>query len=853
MPGLNLTRVEAEERARIVKPHAYQVELDLTRGERVFTSKTTIEFSAEAGASTFVDFVCEELHSVTLNGNEVDLGAYRDNRIHLDHLADHNTVVVDATCPYMHTGEGLHGFTDPADGERYCYSQFEVADARRVFANFEQPDLKATFQFTIKAPENWKVFSNAPTPEPTLVEEGKEYAFAPTEVISTYIVAIVAGPYAGVTSEYTSTDGRTIPLGVYCRQSLFEYLDSDLILEVTKQGFGFFENAYGIPYPFAKYDQVFVPEYNAGAMENAGLVTFRDQYIFRSQPTDWQLESRTNTILHELAHMWFGDLVTMQWWDDLWLNESFAEFMAHHATSEATRWKDAWIGFLKRKEWGMKHDQMPTTHPIRAEINDLNDVEVNFDGITYAKGAAVLRQLVTYVGAEQFFQGLGEYLRKHSYSNATLADLLSELETASGRDLQHWAKVWLEESGITALRADTKVNGGKYEEVIIEQSAFSPQASLRPMRIAIAGYGLDEGRVKQVFRHEVDIDGAKTSVPELVGTDVPELLVINDGDLGYAKVRLAPEAVAYIRDNIDKFDDALTRRVLLSAAWDMTRDGELAASIFIDIALRDAIAEDNTSTLTGLLAQIAGAATLYTAPGNRSARLEEVGNRLLLLAKSAPAATDQQRLFVESLAALAVTTDQFSFLEGIYGNTTPLHGLSVDNDLKWELLQALVRGGLAGASAIDEMRASDPTMVGEQNTQRARAALNSPEGRDETWRAVMHDTSISNDTRWAMVEGFWSHADTEPLAYAQYVERFFDEAVQAWNTHTFHIASGLIESMFPVVLSGYLGEINIVECAEKWLEEHRDQPASFRRLMEEQTDSAARMLIAQKADQKGTE
>ena len=407
MPGLNLTREEATERASIISSVTrYEISLDLTRGDTDFGSFTRIEFDAREGASTFADLVSNNVHSITLNGNALDpFSVHQDNRITLENLAEHNVLEVEASCQYMHTGEGLHRFVDPADGQAYTYSQFEVPDARRVYTTFEQPDLKSTFTLTVKAPKGWKVFSNAPTPTPEEDGEAWIYRFATTEVMSTYITAIVAGPYEGTTATLTSSDGRTIDLGVYARASIVEHLDANEIIEITRQGFEFFEGAYGIAYPFTKYDQIFVPEYNAGAMENAGCVTFRDAYVFRTRPTEAQMEARANTILHELAHMWFGDLVTMKWWNDLWLNESFAEFMSHLALAEATKYTEGWTGFMVRKDWGLKQDQLPTTHPITAEIRDLADVEVNFDGITYAKGASVLRQLVSYVGRDAFFAG----------------------------------------------------------------------------------------------------------------------------------------------------------------------------------------------------------------------------------------------------------------------------------------------------------------------------------------------------------------------------------------------------------------------------------------------------------------
>ena len=419
MPGSNLTRVEAQERKAIITyPIEYTVDLDLTQGPKTFVSTSTIRFGAHAGESTFLDLIADSVESVTVNGETLDVNeVFDDDRIDLNNLKEHNEVVVKAVCRYSTTGEGLHRSVDPSDGNVYLYSQFEVPDARRVYAVFDQPDLKATFKFSVKAPQSWTVLSNMPvestedladlTADGTLAgkpaESTKLWHFATTPTMSSYLTAICAGPYAAWHTTYENEDGRTVPMSQYCRQALKDAFakDVDYLFDITKKGFAFYAKTWGVPYPYAKYDQIYVPEYNAGAMENIGLVTIRDSYVFESKVTDALAERRVVTVLHELAHMWFGDYVTMKWWNDLWLNESFAEFTSTLATAEATDWKDAWATFCSgEKSWALAQDQLSTTHPIVAPINDLNDTYVNFDGITYAKGASVLKQLVAYVGRE---------------------------------------------------------------------------------------------------------------------------------------------------------------------------------------------------------------------------------------------------------------------------------------------------------------------------------------------------------------------------------------------------------------------------------------------------------------------
>ena len=768
MPGLNLTREEATERASIISSVTrYEISLDLTRGDTDFGSFTRIEFDAREGASTFADLVSNNVHSITLNGNALDpFSAHQDNRIALENLAEHNVLEVEASCQYMHTGEGLHRFVDPADGQAYTYSQFEVPDARRVYTTFEQPDLKSTFTLTVKAPKGWKVFSNAPTPTPEEEGEAWVYRFATTEVMSTYITAIVAGPYEGTTATLTSSDGRTIDLGVYARASIVEHLDADEIIEITRQGFEFFEGAYGIAYPFTKYDQIFVPEYNAGAMENAGCVTFRDAYVFRTRPTEAQMEARANTILHELAHMWFGDLVTMKWWNDLWL------------------------------------------------------------------------------------AGLHEYLTKHSYANATLDDLLSELAAASGRDLASWSKVWLEEAGVTLLRpVITTAEDGTIERLEITQEAFSDGASLRPHRMGVAGYSLtEEGTLAQVFREELDIDGASTVIEAAAGIARPDFILVNDGDLGYAKVRLDEESLAFAITNITKFTDSLTRGVVMASAWDMTRDGEMPARDYLNLALRAVPVEDNMSLLTLTLRHIDEAVRTFVAPKYRAEAAEDTGRRLLLLARTAASGSDAQRMLVAAAARNATSPEQFEAIRALYDGTQTLDGLDLDVDLKWDLLIALVRGGAATEEDIAALEATDDTMTGHQNAAAARAAREGEWIKADVWDKVLTDTSIPNDTRWAMISGFWAQARNTPSAYASYVGEYFKALAGIWETFTFHTAEDLTTLLFPNALAGYVPEVDVVASGKAWIEAHSDASAGTIRIIRELIDVCERQIANQAVD-----
>ena len=863
MPGQNLTRLEATKRSATVHTRSYDVVLDLTRGETLFRSTTTVRFTATPGASTFIDLIAPTVRSITLNGRALDpTEVYEDSRIALMDLTVDNELIVDADCAYMHTGEGLHRFTDPADGETYLYSQFEVPDSRRVFAVFEQPDLKASFTFTVTTPANWTVLSNSPTPEPTRAKasdgsgEARTFAFAPTEPMSSYVTAIVAGPYVGTTDEYVASDGRSVPLGVYCRKSVVEYMDSEEILDLTNRGFAYYEDLVATPYAFTKYDQIFVPEFNAGAMENAGCVTHRDDYIFRSQPVEARVERRAVTILHELAHMWFGDMVTMTWWNDLWLNESFAEFTSTLATAEITRWNQAWTTFQTlEKGWAYNQDQLSSTHPVAAEINDLHDVEVNFDGITYAKGASVLAALVGYVGRDNFFAGIQRYLAAHAYANAELSDLLRELEAVSGRDLSAWTHLWLQEAGVTTLRTQVIADAdGIITQAAIRQEipADSP-ASLRPHRVAIGSYSLTgqgaEARLERTGRIELDVAGELTPVPELVGTRQADILVLNDDDLTYAKVRLDEDSLAQGLAHIEAFTESLPRSIVLASAWDMVRDGELAASHFLKAALRALSVEEHSSVIQGLLGRITTCLSGFLPPAVRRDLAPRTADRLLELARAATAGSDKQLQLVRALSAHAVTDEQLDAIAGLLEGTTALDGLDVDQDLRWDLLTGLVAAGRFGEEQIRTEENRDRTTTGRERAAEARAAIPTPEAKQSTWRALVDDASMPNETQVRVLRGL-ANVERHPELLKPFVAEYVDAIDSVWSSRTFHMAENLLTGLWSCVTVGLDG-VDPAAALEGWLGSHAEAPAALRRIVRENLDDTQRTARAQAAEISG--
>ncbi|MFI1579676.1 aminopeptidase N [Embleya sp. NPDC020630] len=846
MPGTNLTRDEARERARILTVDSYDVTLDLTGTGATFPSTTVVRFGCtEPGAATFVDLIAPEVHEITLNGKALDVDAvFADSRIALADLAESNELRVVASCAYMNTGEGLHRFVDPVDGKTYLYTQFEVADARRVFANFEQPDLKATFAFTITAPSEWRVVSCSPTPEPTAGTDGASvWAFEPTPRISTYITALVAGHYHAAHDSYTAADGTVVPLGVYCRSSLAPHLDADAIFDVTKQGFDYFLGQFDFPYPFGKYDQLFVPEYNAGAMENAGCVTILEDYVFRSKVTDASYETRAETILHELAHMWFGDLVTMQWWDDLWLNESFATYASVRCQAEVTRWSHAWATFgNKMKTWAYRQDQLPSTHPIFADIRDLEDVEVNFDGITYAKGASVLKQLVAYVGSENFFAGVRAYFKKHAWGNSRLADLLGALEQTSGRDLKAWSREWLETAGVNTLRPEISLGpDGVITSFAVLQEAPEAWPTLRSHRIAIGFYDRTDAGLVRTHRLELDIAGARTEVAELVGRARPDVVLLNDDDLTYTKIRLDEQSLACVTEAIGEFVEPLPRALCWAAAWDMTRDAEMAASDYLRLVLAGAGGERDINIVQSLQRQVTSALELYVDPAHRERSLAELAVAAERFLRAAEPGSDHQLAWTRCLATVAARPDHLAILRGLLDGTETIEGLAIDPDLRWTLLLRLsATGGASEADVLAELE-RDSTAAGRRYAEAARAARPTTEAKDAAWAAVVESDTLPNATQAAVIGGFVQPAQRDLLA--DYTERYFDAIANVWATRTNEIAQQIVIGLYPTL---QVTE-DTLNRTDAWLAS-ADHPAGLRRLVLESRDGVARSLRAQARD-----
>ena len=849
MPGINTTRSEAFERSALLSILSYEVSLDLTTAVDTFYAKTEVRFlSNQVGAKTFIDVVAKELISATLNGRNLDTSTFDGETLFLDQLEVENFLTIEALAKYTNTGEGLHKFTDPADGEVYLYTQFETADARRMYACFDQPDLKATFDLDVIAPSHWQVISNQAATLINPTGENQHWHFDKTPRIPTYISALVAGPYIRRDDVYQSSQKR-IPLGIYCRKSLEPYLDAEEIFHLTKQGFAYFEDKFGLAYPFEKYDQIAVAEFNAGAMENAGCVTFaEDNFVFRGQATEQEFNWRANTILHEMAHMWFGDLVTMKWWDDLWLNESFAEWASYSALYEATRFTNSWAAFnTERKNWAYRQDQLTSTHPIGTDMVDIETVRSNFDGITYAKGASALRQLVAYVGEDHFIGGLRRYFHKHAWGNTTLQDLLVELEAESGRDLKPWVATWLQTAGVNTLKPEITLEGDKYSNVTIHQS--SPEMpvgskELRPHRLRVGVFDIVNDRVERRSSIELDVSGSATSVPELAGMKQGDLLLINDGDLSYAKIRFDDRSLKTLTSYIDRLSDPLTQSLAWAAVWDMVRDGEFPATRFIPIALR---ALSPGSSLLLVAEHIARHSSMAIETYASNKHRDQLRNDLALgywhlLTASAPGSNEQLALArgFATHAKCAAHPELPQYMREVLNGS--IEGIVLDQEIRWHYLSSLAAMGKANLAELEAERDRDQTANGLLSFTYAKAALPSESGKEETWSRIMQG-SESNHILGSLIGGFMQSVQRDLTA--KFVDRYFDTLEDIWHRFAFETAEDLVIGLFPI----HQGSEALLERTNKWLAGHQNAPSALLRFLGENRDALSRALKAQQCDQ----
>ncbi|MFE5658174.1 aminopeptidase N [Streptomyces sp. NPDC056517] len=760
-----LTRDEAQTRAQLLDVQHYSVDLDLTTGDETFGSTSLIRFTARTAGDTFVELKPETLHSALLDDEPLDVGALDGNRLPLRLSEGEHVLRISTTMRYSRTGEGMHRFADPSDGESYVYTQLFMEDVQRVFAAFDQPDLKAVFEMAVTAPEGWTVLANGITEQ----QPDGRWRSAATPPLSTYFVCVAAGPWHSVRTEHAG-----LPFGIHCRRSLAAHLDADAdeILAVTKACYDRFHEKFDEPYPFDSYDQAFVPEFNAGAMENPGLVTFRDEFVFRSAVTVTERQTRAMVIAHEMAHMWFGDLVTLLWWDDIWLNESFAEYMGYQTVNEACSdlFPDTWVDFgVTRKAWGYEADQRPSTHPVAPDpeaVPDTASALLNFDGISYAKGASALRQLVTWLGEKDFLAGINIHFKRHKFGNATLADFIDNLAAATDRDVHAWAEQWLRTTGVDTLTPALTGEGLRWKLTIDREGS-------RPHRVAVGLYDRDpSGELVLRERRELDVPQAEPA--ELTGPR-PALVVLNDQDLTYTKLRFDEASEESALRGVSRIPDALTRAVIWNAMRDMVRDGDLLPADYLDVALAHLTEETELALVQGVLGfartQIADR---YLAEEERPAALSTIRQiaRALLRRTEDGEAPGLRLTAVRALIDSATTPDQItSWLD----EGTVHGGPELDPELRWRILARLAVLGATDEPTIAAELERDPSATGQEGAARCRAALPTAEAKAAAWSALFDTDDLSNYLFTATAQGFWQPEQAELVR--EYVPRFYPAAI----------------------------------------------------------------------------
>ncbi|MGJ4168761.1 aminopeptidase N [Corynebacterium macclintockiae] len=897
MTSINLTRTEAEHRANLISDVHYSIQLDLSGGEqpdnKLFRSLTRITFTSGAG-STFLDLRADSLLRVELDGAALGDFAYdATTGIPLNDLSSgQHELLVEAEIPYSTTGQGLHRFFDPSDDQAYMYTQFETADAKRVFACFDQPDIKATYDVELTTPAEWTVVTNN---EVSVAEAAgvnkKKHSATVDYLLSTYLIAFCVGPWHVVRDEWRGTitehpetaealadnplgknlqtsGEMRVPLALYCRQSLAEYLDADELFEVTKQGFDYYADKFGIGYPFYKYDQIFCPEYNMGAMENAGAVTIRDEYIFRSAASHYQYERRADTILHELAHMWFGDLVTMKWWDDLWLNESFATWSAAMSQAGATKYDTAWVTFnSKEKAWAYAQDQLSSTHPVFSDAGDIETVEANFDGITYAKGASVLKQLAAYVGLEEFFAGIRAHFAAHAWGNATFADLLGALEKASGRDLSDWSDQWLRTTGINTLTPVFEVTDGAYSSFAVEQSGAQPGAGeTRTHRIAVGVYGFDGGALQRTKRVELDVSGERTEVPELVGVPAGDLVLVNDDDLAYGNMALDEGALATAIGgagsdgagtgvpNIARITDPMARALVWSATWQMTRNAQMRARDFIGLVAGGAAEETELAVLEQILAQARSAAANYADPEWADEGWAQLREAFLAAARktSGPA----QLAFVRAFVGCVHSAESAEVLRALLGEAgdgaEAIPGLDVDQDLRWAIIIALTAAARATGDSSEQVEeriaaeeAKDKSSSGAALALQARSSVPDEQTKQQVWHSLTVEAPQQSNLSLRHRNAGLVHVGHADLLQ-QFSADYAAHAVEWWKSLNSEMALRTLEGIYPT-----WDHSDATDAAIANLVKAKDTPSGLRRVLSEGRDRVARAKAARAFDAAG--
>ena len=782
-----LTAAEARRRAGQVSDVSYAIDLDLEAGAKAFRGDVTVTFTHGSG-DTFLEWLGGQIDLLEINGERIepDWDGARIS-LHAASLEEHNEVRLTYERPFDHTGEGFHQFIDPEDGSEYLYTQFEPYSAHRLFPCFDQPDIKATYEVAVTAPEDWVVVSaGQEVGRDSLPGERSRRLFAKTVPFSTYLMSVCAGPFASVTDDHNG-----LPLGLHCRASLLEHLDHEALFTLTKRGIDFFGELFDEPYPFGKYDQLFVPEFNWGGMENVAAVTYTDSVVFRDPPTEDQLTRRAEYFMHELAHMWFGDLVTLEWWDDLWLNESFASYVAYLALDSFGDHPSIWQDFNYRmKLWAYREDQLPTTHRIADEVPSTDEVFLNFDGITYGKGAAVLKQLVKAIGPEAFRAGLRTYFKRHRFGNATLADFLAALEEGSGMDLVGWAARWLKTPSLNSISVEHQTADGKITGMTLRQTALEDHPTLRPHHLEIAM--LTEGGGRAVAG-AVILDEPAAVVTEAEGLPAPSFVYPNHGDHAYAKVALDPASVEWAHANLGGIEDHLLRQQVWASLWEMLRDATLASTTYLDLVASTLPGESSLSILQMVSATVAGAVRRYVPEDRIGAREAQFVTAARSALEASPPG-DARVLWARALLGLAAGEDEIRVAAALIDD--PPKGLAVDQDMRWSVAVRFAALGLPEAAArLARERERDPSDRGDRAMARAEASRPDAGAKEDVWDRLHGSGYGSLHLGMAAASGFFRRRQRDIVE--PFVEQFFEGLPDLFADWEVEAARAYYRTIFP--------------------------------------------------------
>ncbi|WP_061226509.1 M1 family metallopeptidase [Leptospira interrogans] len=868
-----LTQTEAIERAEQVKQIGYEIHLDLKAGSSTYQGETKISFfyTGKGKGKLKIDFVTKKIEVFLLNGK--DFSDYTKTDSFLDLPVNFlnvgmNEIKILYTNDYNHSGSGFHQFQDPSDGSEYLHTDFEPFEAHRMFPCFDQPDLKATYELSLIGPKDWKYVHNTLPIKEKIQKERIEIRFQKTALFSTYLFALISGPYEVWEDRY-----KNIPLRILCRKSLSKYMDAENIFAITKESFGFLESYFDLPYPYGKYDQIFVPEFNMGAMENVGAVTFSEHYIFRSPRIYSEYLGRANTIYHEMVHMWFGNLVTMKWWNDLWLNESFADYLSYYAMSHGKLFPDALEHFYVREEWAYREDQLSTTHPIAGSAENTLDAISNFDGISYSKGASVLRQLMYYIGEDSFRNAMRKYFQKFKNSNTIQNDFLDTMSETSGIDIRNWSKEWLDTTGVNTLLPVWKEN-----RLFIRQLPSDTNGLLRTHALEVTVFALKENEIekkhdgsvlssfKTVWKDKVVVQGEETILPysPIVKTDssvsqnaktknspilqttsdpknsfLSEIVVLNTNDHAYAKTYLPKDGIPLLKTSFNKLKDRFARRILWGSLWQMTRDAEISPKDFLDLVLLQGIYEEDLSVRNShILTKASSIVTSYLKKENReewSKKLNDLSKKFL----SDPSIQEEEKIvWYRMLEGTSRTADQLSYLKDLLDGKIIIPGIKIDQERRWSILTRLSAFGEKNALVlIANEEKLDTSDLGAKKAYTAKVAFPDPKSKAAAWKEFTDpNTKYSTDMlRYGMRGFYWDHQE-EILKI--YEDLYFQSVIGIYKDRDSHFSSAFGNILFP----GLEPHQSLVDKTNQFLKEQKEIPALLKKDLKQHRDDLVRTV-----------